>query len=137
MKGLVFSNELISRDEALHTEFASLLYSRLNNKLSQDTIHNIIKECVEIETHFTIESIPCRLIGMNSELMTQYIRFVADRLCLQLGTEKIYNVENPFDWMVYISIDRKTNMFEGKISEYALATDKSTAELNFGDDDDF
>lgn len=134
MKGLVFSNELISRDEALHTEFAALLYSKLVQKISQEEIHTIIKECVEIETYFTNVSLPCKMIGMNSNLMTHYIQFVADRLCIQLGTDKIYNVENPFDWMVYISIDRKTNMFEGQISEYALADEPMPQTLDFDDE---
>jgi ribonucleoside-diphosphate reductase subunit M2 len=121
MPGLTFSNELISRDEALHCEFAILLYSKLVKKLDKSKIYDIIKEAVEIETEFICEALPCRLIGMNSELMTQYIQFVADRLCVQLGYKKIYNVCNPFDWMELISLEGKTNMFERKIGEYALA----------------
>jgi ribonucleoside-diphosphate reductase subunit M2 len=96
MPGLTFSNELISRDEALHCEFAILLYSKLVKKMDKARIHEIIKEAVEIETEFICEALPCKLIGMNAELMTQYIQFVADRLCVQLGYKKIYNVENCF-----------------------------------------
>jgi len=122
MPGLTFSNELISRDEALHCEFAVLLYSKLNKKLEQVRIHEIIKEAVEIESEFICEALPCRLIGMNSELMTQYIKFVADRLCVQLGYKKIYNVSNPFDFMELISLESKTSFFEKRNDAYALAT---------------
>ena len=97
MPGLTFSNELISRDEALHTEFAILLYNKMQKKYSKQKVHDIIKEAVEIEKEFICEALPCRLIGMNSKLMSQYIEFVADRLSLQLGYEKIYNSSNPFD----------------------------------------
>ena len=121
MPGLTFSNELISRDEALHTEFAVLLYSKLIKKMNKTRINEIIKEAVEIETEFICEALPCRLIGMNSQLMTQYIQFVADRLLVQLGYEKIYNVINPFDWMELISLEGKTNFFEKKVGDYALA----------------
>ena len=121
MPGLTFSNELISRDEALHTEFAVLLYSKLQKKMNKGRIYEIIKEAVEIETEFICEALPCRLIGMNSELMSQYIKFVADRLTLQLGYDKIYNVTCPFDFMELISLEGKTNFFERNISEYALA----------------
>jgi ribonucleoside-diphosphate reductase subunit M2 len=121
MPGLTFSNELISRDEALHCEFAVLLYSKLVKKLDKNRIHEIIKEAVEIETEFICEALPCRLIGMNSDLMTQYIKFVADRLCVQLGYKKIYNVTNPFDFMELISLEGKTNFFERKVSEYSLS----------------
>jgi ribonucleoside-diphosphate reductase subunit M2 len=121
MPGLTFSNELISRDEALHCEFAVLLYSKLVKKLDKNRIHEIIKEAVEIESEFICEALPCRLIGMNSELMTQYIKFVADRLCVQLGYKKIYNVNNPFDFMELISLEGKTNFFERKVSEYSLS----------------
>jgi ribonucleoside-diphosphate reductase subunit M2 len=121
MPGLTFSNELISRDEALHCEFAILLYSKLVNKMKKSRIHEIIKEAVDIETEFICEALPCRLIGMNSQLMTQYIQFVADRLCMQLGYDKIYNVSNPFDFMELISLERKTNFFEHSVSDYALA----------------
>jgi len=126
MPGLTFSNELISRDEALHCEFAILLYSKLLKKVDKARIHELIKEAVDIETEFICEALPCRLIGMNSELMTQYIQFVADRLCVQLGYKKIYNVSNPFDFMELISLEGKTNMFERKISEYSLANKTQT-----------
>jgi ribonucleotide reductase beta subunit family protein with ferritin-like domain len=122
MPGLTFSNELISRDEALHTEFAILLYKKLVKKLTKARIHEIIKEAVEIENEFICEALPCRLIGMNAGLMTQYIQFVADRLCLQLGYDKIYNVSNPFDFMELISLESKTNFFEKRVDAYALAT---------------
>ena len=121
MPGLTFSNELISRDEALHCEFAILLYSKLIKKVDKSRINEIIKEAVEIETEFICEALPCRLIGMNSNLMTQYIQFVADRLCMQLGYKKIYNVSNPFDFMELISLESKTSFFERKVSDYALA----------------
>jgi ribonucleotide reductase beta subunit family protein with ferritin-like domain len=122
MPGLTFSNELISRDEALHTEFAILLYKKLQKKLPKARIHEIVKEAVEIESEFICDALPCRLIGMNSILMTQYIQFVADRLCLQLGYDKIYNVSNPFDFMELISLESKTNFFEKRVDAYALAT---------------
>lgn len=121
MPGLTFSNELISRDEALHCEFAVLLYSKLQKKIDKARIHEIIKEAVEIETEFICNALPCRLIGMNSELMTQYIQFVADRLVVQLGYKKIYNVINCFDWMELISLEGKTNFFDRTNSSYALA----------------
>ena len=119
---LTFSNELISRDEALHTEFAVLLYSKLEKKVRREKINEIIKEAVEIEKEFITEALPCRLIGMNSKLMTQYIEFVADRLVVQLGCDKIYNATNPFEFMEMISIEGKTNFFEKRVGEYALAT---------------
>jgi len=121
MPGLTFSNELISRDEALHTEFAVLLYSKLNKKLSKSKVMDIIKDAVEIEKEFICEALPCRLIGMNSDLMCQYIEFVADRLSVQLGYDKIYNAKNQFDFMEMISIEGKTNFFEKRVAEYALA----------------
>lgn len=126
MPGLTFSNELISRDEALHCEFAVLLYSKLQNKLKKSRIHEIIKDAVDIETEFICQALPCRLIGMNSALMTQYIQFVADRLCMQLGYEKIYNVTNCFDFMELISLEGKTNFFERKVGEYGLANKNIT-----------
>jgi len=125
MPGLTFSNELISRDEALHCEFAVLLYSKLQNKLKKTRIIEIIREAVEIECEFICEALPCRLIGMNSELMTQYIKFVADRLSVQLGYDKIYNVTNPFDFMELISLESKTNFFEKRNDSYALANKNS------------
>jgi ribonucleoside-diphosphate reductase subunit M2 len=124
MPGLTFSNELISRDEALHTEFAVLLYSKLQKKLNKKRIYEIIKEAVDIEKEFINDAIPCRMIGMNSGLMSQYVEFVADRLCLQLGYDKIYNASNPFDFMELISIETKVNFFERTNSEYALANKK-------------
>jgi ribonucleoside-diphosphate reductase subunit M2 len=132
MPGLTFSNELISRDEALHCEFAVLLYSKLVNKVKKSRVHEIIKEAVEIENEFICEALPCRLIGMNSQLMTQYIQFCADRLCVQLGYDKIYNVCNPFDFMELISLEGKVNFFERYNDSYALATktkDDSTFDL--------
>jgi ribonucleotide reductase beta subunit family protein with ferritin-like domain len=136
MPGLTFSNELISRDEALHCEFAVLLYSKLVNKVKKSRVHEIIKEAVEIETEFICHALPCKLIGMNSELMTQYIQFVADRLCVQLGYKKIYNVLNPFDWMELISLEGKTNFFEKRNDSYAL-TNKSNADDAFEINEDF
>lgn len=136
MPGLTFSNELISRDEALHTEFAVLLYDKLENKLKKSKVHEIIREAVEIETEFICKALPCRLIGMNSMMMTQYIQFVADRLCVQLGYDKIYNVTNSFDFMDMISLESKTNFFEKRVSEYALA-DKTVDDNTFDFSDDF
>jgi ribonucleotide reductase beta subunit family protein with ferritin-like domain len=121
MPGLTSSNELISRDEGLHTEFAVLMYNKLRNKLSQETIYTIICESVEIEKKFIIDSIPCRLIGMNSGMMSQYIEFVADRLLTQLGYEKKYNQKNPFDFMEMISLEGKTNFFEKRVMDYSKA----------------
>jgi len=129
MPGLTFSNELISRDEALHTEFAVLLYSKLQNKLKKHKIHEIIRDAVEIETEFICDALPCRLIGMNSELMTQYIQYVADRLCLQLGYDKIYNVSNCFDFMELISLEGKTNFFERRVGEYGLANKNKSEDI--------
>jgi ribonucleotide reductase beta subunit family protein with ferritin-like domain len=129
LPGLTFSNELISRDEALHCEFAILLYSKLIKKMSKSRIHEIIKEAVEIETEFICDALPCRLIGMNSQMMTQYIQFVADRLCVQLGYDKIYNVTNPCDFMEMISLESKGNMFERKIGEYGLANKTQNDEI--------
>jgi ribonucleoside-diphosphate reductase subunit M2 len=122
MPGLTFSNELISRDEALHTEFAILLYTKLQKKINKSRIYEIIREAVEIETEFICDALPCRIIGMNSDLMTQYIQFVADRLCLQLGYDKIYGTANPFPFMELISLESKTNFFEKRVADYALAT---------------
>ncbi len=122
MPGLTFSNELISRDEALHTEFAVLLYKKLNKKMRKDKLYDIVKEAVEIEKEFITSALPCRLIGMNDIMMSQYIEFVADRLIVQLGYEAIYNATNPFEFMEMISIEGKTNFFEKRVGEYALAT---------------
>ena len=136
MPGLTFSNELISRDEALHTEFAVLLYNKLNKKLNKSKVLEIIKDAVEIEKEFICDALPCRLIGMNSDLMCQYIEFVADRLSVQLGYDKIYNTGNPFDFMEMISIEGKTNFFEKRVAEYALA-DKTKPDDVFEFDNDF
>ena len=122
MPGLCLSNEFISRDESLHTEFAILLYSMLQNKLDIDTINAIVTEAVEIEDEFINDSIPCAMLGMNRDLMSQYIKFVADRLIVQLGYEKIYNVPNPFHFMDRIALNNKTNFFEHtRLSDYAKA----------------
>jgi ribonucleoside-diphosphate reductase subunit M2 len=136
MPGLTFSNELISRDEALHCEFAILLYNKLVKKMSKNKIHELIKEAVDIETEFICEALPCRLIGMNSKMMTQYIQFVADRLCLQLGYDKLYDVANPFDFMELISLEGKTNFFERVVSDYSLAN-KTVDENTFEFTEDF
>ena len=137
MPGLTFSNELISRDEALHTEFAVLLYNKLENRLENKKIEEIIKNAVEIEKEFICEALPCNLIGMNSKLMSQYIEFVADRLAVQLGNNKIYNSSNPFDFMEMISIEGKTNFFERRVGEYAMAkkdNDGGNDAFDFDDD---
>jgi ribonucleotide reductase beta subunit family protein with ferritin-like domain len=132
MPGLTFSNELISRDEALHCEFAVLLFHKLQKKTDKARVYEIIREAVEIETEFICKALPCNLIGMNADLMTQYIKFVADRLVVQLGFKKIYNATNSFDFMEMISLEGKTNFFERKISEYSLANKKKdeTFEIN-------
>ena len=119
LPGLTFSNELISRDEGLHTEFAVTLYHKLQNKLNESQIRQIIQDAVEIETEFICAALPCSLIGMNSRDMSQYIQFVADRLAVQFGCRKIYNASNPFDFMELISLEGKTNFFEKKVSEYS------------------
>ena len=135
MPGLTFSNELISRDEALHTEFAVLLHNKLEKPLKKQKIHEIISEAVSIELEFINDALPCRLIGMNQVLMKQYIEFVADRLSLQLGGDKIYESKNPFEWMENISIETKTNFFEDRVSEYSLTTKNSQLNsFEFGDD---
>jgi ribonucleoside-diphosphate reductase beta chain len=122
MPGLTFSNELISRDEGMHCDFACLLYnSHIVNKLSTDTIRAIIVDAVEIEKEFVTDAIPVALIGMNAELMCQYIEFVADRLLASLGNEKVYNVDNPFPWMDMISLQGKTNFFEKRVGDYQKA----------------
>lgn len=122
MPGLAFSNELISRDEGLHCDFACLLYNNhLVNKLSKDQVKAIIMDAVEIEKEFVTDALPVRLIGMNSDLMAQYIEFVADRLLKELGNEKVYNATNPFDFMEMISMQGKTNFFEKRVAEYQKA----------------
>jgi ribonucleotide reductase beta subunit family protein with ferritin-like domain len=134
MPGLTSSNELISRDEGMHTDFAVEIYNMLENKLSHETITDIIMEAVSIEKEFIIDSIPCKLIGMNSELMSQYIEYVADRLLVQLGYEKIYNASNPFNFMEMISLEGKTNFFEKRVMDYSKAnviTDTSSNTREF------
>lgn len=122
MPGLSFSNELISRDEGMHCDFACLLYTRhLVNRLPKATVEEIITEAVNIEKEFVTDALPVKLIGMNADLMTQYIEFVADRLLVELGNEKIYNVTNPFDFMEMISLQGKTNFFEKRVGEYQKA----------------
>jgi len=121
MPGLTFSNELISRDEGMHTDFAVLIYSKLNNKLTKERIYEIISDAVEIEKSFINDSISCAMIGMNTILMDQYIEYVADRLIYQLGYPKLYNTSNPFDFMQLISMENKTNFFEKRVGEYSLA----------------
>jgi len=121
MPGLSFSNELISRDEGLHCDFACLLYSQLRNKLPESKVHEIIMNAVEIEKDFVTDAIPVQLIGMNAQLMCQYIEFVADRLLGELGCSKVYHANNPFDFMEMISLQGKTNFFEKKVAEYQKA----------------
>lgn len=128
MPGLTFSNELISRDEGLHTDFACLLYKYLNKKLNQNQIYEMINEAVTIEKEFVTEALPVELIGMNSRLMSQYIEFVADRLIYTLGYQKLYNVQNPFEWMEMISLQGKTNFFERRVGEYQKANVMSSNE---------
>ena len=138
MPGLTFSNELISRDEGQHTDFACLLHSMLKNKCDQEKVHRIMKEAVEIEKEFITESIPCNLIGMNSELMKEYIEFVADRLLVQLEYEKIWNTPNPFLFMELISLRGKANFFEVKPSNYIKAgVGKSETDNSVLIEDDF
>ena len=134
MPGLTFSNELISRDEALHTEFAILLYKKMDTPLEESTIKHIISDAVDIEIEFINDALPCRLIGMNAVLMAEYIKFVADRLSLQLGYSKIYNVKNPFSFMELISLESKTNFFEKRVDAYALANmTKDSETFNLSD----
>nr|WP_242921943.1 ribonucleoside-diphosphate reductase small subunit [Pontibacter liquoris] len=138
MPGLTFSNELISRDEGLHCDFACLLYSMLQNKLSEERIHEIIKDAVTIEQEFVTDALPVDLIGMNAKLMSQYIEFVADRLLIALGYSKIYNAANPFDFMEMISLQGKTNFFEKRVGEYQKAGVLGGSDKNvFSMDEDF
>lgn len=139
MPGLTFSNELISRDEALHTLFAIALFHKQpdSEKPSAGTLHSIIREAVELEKEFICEALPCSLIGMNAQLMGTYIEFVADRLAVQLGTPKIYNATNPFDFMDLISLEGKTNFFEKRVSEYkkpGVGVDASKMVIRLDDD---
>lgn len=135
MPGLSFSNELISRDEGMHTDFACLLYSQLLYPLEQKRVHEIISEAVAIEQEFVTDALPVKLIGMNADLMSQYIEFVADRLLVALGCEKLYHASNPFDFMELISLQGKTNFFEKRVSEYqksgVMSAVVNTKEDNF------
>jgi len=132
MPGLTLSNEFIARDEGLHTEFACLLYSKIVNRPSKIKVNRIIREAVKIEKEFITESLPCQLIGMNATLMSQYIEFVADRLVLQLGYPKIYNSQNPFDFMERISLENKDNFFEKRVSTYGMSgVGKKQEEMSF------
>lgn len=121
MPGLTFSNELISRDEGMHCDFACMLYGMLENRLNEKIVHNMFKEALDIEKEFIIDSLPCKLIGMNCELMSEYLEFVADRLLLQLGYSKIYETKNPFPFMDAINLQGKTNFFEHRVSQYQKA----------------
>ncbi|CAJ1388112.1 unnamed protein product, partial [Effrenium voratum] len=138
MPGLCFSNELISRDEGLHADFACLLYNMLQNKLPEDVVHGIIRGAVDSERKFICEALPCDLIGMNAELMATYIEFVADRLLCALGHSKLFEASNPFDWMELISLQGKTNFFEKRVGEYQKAGVMGGAEeARFSLDADF
>ena len=138
MPGLTVSNEFISRDEALHVEMAVLIYKHIQNKLDAATIYKIVSEAVQMEKEFIIESIPCAMIGMNADLMSQYIEYVADRLVVQLGYEKIYNTANPFVFMELISMENKTNFFEERVSSYSKAgVGRSREDMAFSLDADF
>lgn len=138
MPGLTFSNELISRDEGLHTDFACLLHSMLQNKPKQKTVHEIVNEAVLIEKNFITKAIPCNMIGMNTKLMEKYIEFVADRLLVQLNYDKLYNSKNPFDFMETISLRGKANFFEKKQSNYIKAgVGKSEEDNDITISDDF
>ena len=138
MPGLTFSNELISRDEGLHCDFACLLYSQLENKLPIEKVNAIITNAVSIEKEFVRDSLPVRLIGMNADMMCQYIEFVADRLLVALGCPKTFNAVNPFDFMELISLQGKTNFFEKRVAEYQKAGVMGKKEDNvFKLDEDF
>ncbi|CAG9827399.1 unnamed protein product [Diabrotica balteata] len=137
MPGLTFSNELISRDEGLHCDFACLLFTHLVQKPSEQRVIDIIRDAVTIEQEFLSQALPVSLIGMNCDLMCQYIEFVADRLLLELGCKKIYNSQNPFDFMNIISTDGKTNFFEKKVGEYQKEGVIDSGDTNFKIDADF
>ena len=139
MPGLCDSNELISRDEGMHTDFACLLYKKINNKLDFKTVRDMFEEAVDTETVFICKSLPCSLIGMNSNLMTQYIQFVADRLLTTLGYPKVWNVDNPFDFMESISMQGVTNFFESRPTQYQNSSVLNESKGNEFDlmDDDF
>jgi ribonucleoside-diphosphate reductase subunit M2 len=134
LPGLTFSNELISRDEGLHTQFAVALFHTLDTKPDQATVTTVIKEAVELEKEFICEALCCSLIGMNAKMMSQYIEFVADRLAVQLGLDKIYKTANPFDFMELISLEGKANFFEKKVSEYSRPMDNGDA-IRLDDED--
>jgi ribonucleotide reductase beta subunit family protein with ferritin-like domain len=134
MPGLTFSNELISRDEGLHTLFAVALYHTLGNTIPEKRIVEIIREAVTIEKEFICEALPCSLLGMNSKLMSNYIEFVADRLAVQLGLSKIYGTQNPFDFMDLISLEGKTNFFEKKVSEYSRPISSASETIRLDED---
>ncbi|HCI58380.1 MAG: ribonucleotide-diphosphate reductase subunit beta [Bacteroidetes bacterium] len=137
MPGLTFSNELISRDEGLHCDFACLLYSMLQNKMTEEQVHTIIKDAVNCEHEFVTDALPVSLIGMNARLMCQYIEFVADRLLVSLGYSKIYNATNPFDFMEMISLQGKTNFFEKRVGEYkkaGVAQSQESQKIRFDED---
>ena len=138
MPGLTFSNELISRDEGLHCEFACLLYSMLESKLSKEAVFEIIADAVTIEKEFVTEALPVALIGMNAKLMQQYIEFVADRWLAELGYPKMFNATNPFDFMEMISLQGKTNFFEKRVGDYQKAGVMGTKESQaFSLEEDF
>jgi ribonucleoside-diphosphate reductase beta chain len=138
MPGLTTSNEFIARDEGMHTDFACLLYSKIKHKLAKSKVNKIIKEAVKIEKNFITKALPCELIGMNADLMSQYIEFVADRLVVQLGYPKIFNAANPFDFMERISLEGKDNFFEKRNANYAKAgVGKTQAEMSFSTVEDF
>jgi len=139
MPGLTFSNELISRDEGMHCDFACLLYNNhIQNKLPKATVEKMIVDAVEIEKEFVSDALPVRLIGMNSDLMCQYIEFCADRLLMTLGNDKVYNAENPFPWMDMISLQGKTNFFEKRVGDYQKAGVTADRDKQvFSLDDDF
>ena len=138
MPGLCLSNEFVSRDEALHYQFAVKLYSHLKHSLPESVVRQIVTEAVDTELEFVRDAIPVRLIGMNADLMQEYIKFVADRAMLDLGLTKIYNAENPFPWMELISLQGKSNFFERFPSEYQRSgVMADTAEQIFGTDGDF
>lgn len=140
LDALTFSNELISRDESLHTEFAVLIFSYIENKPKEHEVHEMFREAVDIEIEFITQAIPCNLLGLNSDLMTQYIQFVADRLLTQLGYSKIWNINKcPLDFMERISLDNKTNFFDNRVSDYSKASiqnKKETLTFNSTDEDD-
>lgn len=137
MPGLCTSNEFISRDEGLHCEFATLLYSMIKNRLSEEEVSNLIREAVDIEIEFITDAIPCNLLGMNAELMKEYIKFVADRLIVQLGYEKLYNTRNPFPFMDRINLEHKTNFFENRESNYSKANVGQKNVHEFSIDEEF